>query len=168
MQYINSELSSRARAVSRCLFLVEGVALVVVLLGDDEDNGRYAIPLIALTILTTLAVALGGFCEVSILGDRTFLELRNCPIFAHKGRQRTYSIEADRLISARQLHILFLFHYQFVTYHSHYHNQEKHVRMGLSLVPRRQRIQLRQLLETIQRDHGILPPLPEHHQHHRD
>lgn len=154
MQYTNSEEASVARATSQVALLVLGVGVVVTCLGDDESLDFMQGPMLLLTLLCLMAIMLGGFSELSIQGDRTYLEMRASPIFMPKGRAHTYSIEAERMISSRLINLV-LFHYLSVHYVSHHSGREKVARLGLSLMGRRPRQDLRRLLELIKNDNAL-------------
>ncbi len=147
MQYQDTRKASSARAILRVLFAFLAILSLLAIFSDDPAMFRMSLPMLALLAISFSLAAVGGLCEVSISADDDYVDIRCQQILFPKGSDRVYSIWAGRLISWRKVSILF-FHYVYIDYVGH-NGRQRHVCVGLTLVPSRVRHDLYDHLNKI-------------------
>lgn len=133
MQYTDWRRASATRAVIRAVFAALGIVTAFAFVGDEMAFSSLRWGLLAFFMGLLLMVWAGGLCEVRIIADDSYVEISCQQIFNRKGRMRTYSIDADRLIRWKRTSFLF-FHFLKVDYVGH-GGRRKSANVGFTLVP---------------------------------
>lgn len=152
MQYTDWRKASATRAVMRAVFAALGIVVALAFVGDGLAFGSLRWVLLAFFLLLLSVVWVGGLCEVRIIADDKYVEISCQQVFSRKGRMRTYSIDADRLIRWRRVSFLF-FHFLYVDYVGH-GGRRKSANVGLTLVPPKVRRGLFRQLERIEQNNS--------------
>lgn len=146
MHYQDKRKASMARAVIRTSFAVLGVLCMLTFIGE-MFGGPVQWILLGLFVLDVVLAAVGGFCEVAISADDSFVDISCQQILSGGGKAKMYSIDANRMIKWRHVSILFV-HFLSIDYVGHFGHQ-KRASVGLTLVPKKTRDKLFALLGKI-------------------
>ncbi|MBQ2321326.1 MAG: hypothetical protein II375_02050 [Bacteroidales bacterium] len=146
MHYQDKRAASAVRAAIRISFALLGILCVLAIMGDMFGGLGCTILISALVADCALAM-MGGFCEVAISADESFVDITCQQVLSGGGKAKVYSIEASRLVKWRHVRILFI-HFLYIDYVGHYGHPKKAC-IGLTLVPKKTRDKLFALLEKI-------------------
>lgn len=149
MQYNNRRASSAARAVIKTTYAVLSMGIVVAFLGSDEtltQAGCVLVGLLCAAIAVTLA---GGFYEIAMQGDGSFLDIMCTHVLKSKGQCQTYSITSGNVLSVSYVNLLII-HRLTIDYIGH-NGKRKRAKVGLTLMSGRQREKLMRIVKTLRR-----------------
>lgn len=152
MQYTDWRKASATRAVMRAVFAVLGIVVALAFVGDGVAFGALRWVLLACFLVLLSVVWVGGLCEVRIIADDSYVEISCQQVFSRKGRMRTYSIDANRLLRWRRVSFL-CFHFLYIDYVGH-GGRRKSANVGLTLVPPKVRRGLFRQLERIEQNNS--------------